>query len=354
MNKDLRTLSDLQYARDTGLILKRFYAEIAPPEAPPLWLRFGPVEEFEAYLSSVGERTSNPDSSARPSFSVITTFFRHQDYFPGCAKSVADAMHAYEDGEPRACEWLVVNDDPTVLEETLRSLLPADLSERVSILSDGRNNGSTRRLNEAITHVRNEWVVFLDCDDMLMPDALKVLAHYIRRFPKCRYISSAMIDTDSAGETLRYRRHVAPPARLISSGMIAGHLKAIRRDAFDDYGLLDQSTNLCQDYEFALRFSCNEPILIIPEYLYRYRWHHGTQSVSNIELQNMIRDKIIRRYLRKFVAENHPVTSMATASESRADKRGSLSYGACVIRTQGTRPDLLAEAIHSVREQYIN
>jgi hypothetical protein len=126
--------------------------------------------------------------------------------------------------------------------------------------------------------------------------------------------------------------------------MTAGHLKAVRRDAFDDRGLLDPASDGCQDYEFALRMAIEEPLLFIPEYLYSYRWHQASQSVSMGPRQARIADAIVRRYSLHLLEESEPPAPAPTL-EALPER------GVAVVRTQGRRNDLLLEALHSLSVQ---
>ena len=68
-------------------------------------------------------------------------------------------------------------------------------------------------------------------------------------------------------------------------------------DLFRDIGSYLNTYDGCQDYEFALRTSLFEPLLFIPDYLYKYRWHGSTQSVHNAKRQAETTDRIIQTYL---------------------------------------------------------
>src|SRR5262249_1105518 len=151
-------------------------------------------------------------------------------------------------------------------------------------------------LNRAIGLSRHPWILFLDCDDWIQPEALTRLEYWIRRYPRVRYISSGMIDADEEGAVLRYRRPTPSPPALLSHGMIAGPLKCIRRDALEESGPLDPNFDGCQDYDFALKMSFIEPLLTIPEYLYGYRWHPRTQSVAAATRQASTTREIVRIY----------------------------------------------------------
>jgi len=210
------------------------------------------------------------------SFSIVIPFFKHLTFFSQCLAALSTAIgHA-----PKIpVEVIIVNDDPDIPIHCIHKIIPECTRYLCRIVDNPIQTGISRSLNTAIQHAGHTWMVFLDCDDLLIPDALKILAKRIRQLPHTRYISSRIIDVDESGNPLRYRLRHESPTDLVSTGMVAGHLKAIRRDLFQDIGYHDIRFDGCQDYEFALRTAMMEPLTLIPDYLYKYRWHGQTQSV---------------------------------------------------------------------------
>jgi glycosyltransferase involved in cell wall biosynthesis len=323
------------------------------------------LDEIERHLRQVSIPTGLSASSREPTFTIVTSFFHHIGYFKECADSVAALMQHSPDVP---VEWIVINDDPRFTAESLTGVLEEGARNRVKVHSDGRNRGIANRLNEAIALASHEWILFLDCDDLIAVDALRVLSAYVRRFPFCRYMSSCMVDIDESGRVLRYRHRLQGPSRLPKDGMVAGHLKAVRRDLFQDIGLLDDSVDGCQDYEFALRTASQEPLLFVPDYLYFYRWHGTSQSASAAGRQTATADRVVARYVASYIESklaqepsvgHEPLAPAMTTNEGAEvnDALGLLANletkgtGVGVIRTQGNRLELLSEAVESIASQ---
>ncbi|MCX5862309.1 MAG: glycosyltransferase [Deltaproteobacteria bacterium] len=326
-----------------------------------------PLKEIQKQIDMVTVSESISKSKSPCSFSVITSFYNHYEYLRECATSIKGLI----DFSPNySVEWILVNDDNRYSHDTLNGVISETLRPAVTILSDGENlqNLSTR-LNQGIRASTNEWLLFLDCDDLITPNATTVLASYVNRFPRCRYISSCMVDVDERGAIRRYRLRNHRPALLFSEGMIAGHLKAIRKDVFHDYGLFDENWSGIQDYCMAIRIATKEPILFIPEYLYYYRWHTKTQSFGMRHKQNLIAQKFLRTYFDNFVDMTYrtdlgAIEKTNTKPLSKPDRdRAALPFdfliptefsnkrGIVIIRTQGNRLNLLLEAVKSIEIQ---
>ena len=348
-------LGEKAYRNGSHEIDSGYLSEQEPDEGFPPYMRHAPLDEYRDFLAGRYPPDRVAEMSDCGGFTVVTPFHRHLDFFTHTAASV-DRLVFGEEAVEADLEWVIVNDDPAIFDDELSERIPKRLLPAVRQIRPDGEGGIVEALNSGIRHGRYRWFLFLDCDDEIEPNTLAVLDHYRRQFPRCRYMSSSMIDIDEQGSVLRFRGNEHPVDRLLDIGMLAGHLKAIRRDLFDDIGLFDQRFDFCQDYEFALRTSVHEPILKIPEPLYRYRWHERTQSVSRADRQKVVHQRIQREYLRRFlsirkrVRLNCEIAERKTVIHSVSPSRTPLR-GAVIIRTQNKRQEMLPAAVESVSAQ---
>lgn len=279
----------------------------------------------------------------RTSFAILTPFYKHIDYFQKCADSVSEAFNTYK-GD---VEWIIISDDPNFPISKLSEFIPTSIRSKTHIFSDGYNYGPSARLNEAASLTQKEWLIFLDCDDEIITDALCELEKAIGEHPHCRYISSTTIDVGINGEVYRYRQRTQSPDDLFRDGMTAGHLKAVRRDLFESLGGFDPSIDGCQDYDFALRAAAQEELLYLRQYLYRYRWHNSSQSVANAIRQDQIAARVLQKNALALISPQRQLTQPIFSIDS-----GNSNGRFCaLIRTQGTRLNYLEEAINSLKYQ---
>ena len=227
------------------------------------------------------------------SFTILVCFHHHLDYFKDCLHSIQEAIRCSPSTQ---VEVLLINDDPSIDLSTLLADCDLSLRQKIVLLSHVENLGICYSLNDAITHAQGEWLVYLDCDDLLEPSTFSVLEKTIAEHPTARFISSRAIDIDTDSDILFWRLRSEHPYELIKNNF-AGHLKVIKKELHQDLGLFKKTFEGCQDYEFALRTAINEPLLFIPHYLYRYRWHHDTQTVSQNQRQNLIAMRVRQSYM---------------------------------------------------------
>lgn len=306
-------------------------------------------EQFLAELSASHVHCGDVSpSSVNPTYSIVTRYYRHEEFFERCANAVGVLI----DSDVKATgvtriEWIIVNDDPSCSGNDILDMIPQSTRRFVRVLSDGANKGITNRLNEGIEASLSEWLLFLDCNDLIQPNATAVLDHYIRTFSQCRYVSIAVIDIDEQDRILGFRRHDASPKTMLHRGMLVDDFRAVRRDLVDEIGYYKAEFSGCQDYDFALRAALREPLLLIPEYLYKYRWHSAAQSVGSFERQERTGTSVRRRFLRNFADELLPASTLVPTRSTIKQR------GLCIIRTQGRRLELLSETVQSVMQQSV-
>ena len=248
-------------------------------------------DRYRQYVSTV---KAGPEASPGPMrFSILISFHRHYRFLQRCLDSVAKACEKAQ-GVP--VEVLLVNDDPSFSVGDLEGCVNPVLRKFLRLHHNGANLGICASTNLALKRAQGDWVVYLDCDDELEEDAIAVLAGVTEQRRDASFISSRAVDIDEDNEILARRLRLESPVELINQNS-ASHLKAIRRDLHQRIGYLEPTFEGCQDYEFALRTSLFEPLLFIPECLYRYRWHSHSQTVSEAPRQNHTVQRIRQIYM---------------------------------------------------------
>jgi glycosyltransferase involved in cell wall biosynthesis len=244
------------------------------------------------YLHSQQSRSPSATSSDIATFTVYVGFHTHLKYLNECVTSIAKAA---SNAPETFLQLLLINDDPSV-DNSLLEKVVAGTQLQSLIFSNKINLGICRSINSTLAQAQGDWIIHLDCDDRLSPDAIVVLRKFISLHPGVRFISSRSVDIDEDGSILAYRLREQTPVDLIENNY-ASHLKAIRKDLHEDIGNFDPLFEGCQDFEFALRTALFEQILFIPDYLYQYRWHDSSQTVGNCDHQNEVMIRVRQTYL---------------------------------------------------------
>ena len=144
--------------------------------------------------------------------------------------------------------------------------------------SNGHISAAT---NDGVALSNDQWVTFLDQDDLLAPHALWCVATAIRQRPHARLVYSDEDKIDRQGQ--RCEPHFKPdwnPDLLLSYNYLC-HLVAYRREEVVAAGGMRQGFEGAQDYDLALRVveRCTpEQIVHIPRVLYHWRLHDGSTA----------------------------------------------------------------------------
>ncbi|MCK9174044.1 MAG: glycosyltransferase [Desulforhopalus sp.] len=212
----------------------------------------------------------------RPRISVLVPVFKPDlHYLNNCIRSVL--YQAYPDWE-----LCIVDDgsgDPEV-----RCLLETFAAEdpRIRLHFREKNGGISAATNTAELSATGEWLLFLDNDDELSPDALLKVATAIGE-SKAEFIYSDedLIGDDASCFSL-FRKPDYNPRLLLCHNYIV-HPVAVSRQLFEQAGGLDSRFDGAQDYDLMLKLSELSTPHHIPEILYHWRASDSSTSINHGE-----------------------------------------------------------------------
>lgn len=151
-------------------------------------------------------------------------------------------------------------------------------------LPDRRGPGTAR--NVAIERARGRYIVLLDADDELEPQALRSTLRFHHQHPQVEYSYSRLKTIDAEGRIMDHKpgEAVFSRATLLHCNYVS-HLKCFSAALHRRLGGFDAASH-CEDYDHVLRASeilRPEQIAQNPAYLYRYRIHRQNRSIAERE-----------------------------------------------------------------------
>ncbi|VWD46755.1 glycosyltransferase [Burkholderia lata] len=262
-------------------------------------------------------------ASATPLISVVIPAYNHFDYVDACLLSVIEQKDV-------AFEIICVDDcspdaRTTALLRALQGCHP-----NVRIVLNCENKGISRTQNEAVEQAAGEYVAFVDCDDALTPGALSRVAQVLAQGQPCDYLFTDRFDIDDSGNEIRRADYGGYPAIAFRNdesikddlldGMVASHLKVIRRGAYLRSGGSIDAYSGIQDWELALKIAEFGRFRYLHEPLYRHRIHTrsvtSSDSVGQFRKTNIVRRQFAARWLCGGRDRTGPVTRFSGDARS--------------------------------------
>ncbi len=213
--------------------------------------------------SALGERARKlmkrlkalAEKSAAPFFTVIVTTWNRPAL-------LADTLASIRAQTFRDFEVVLVND----CGEPVEHLLGND-DVPLTYLRQGRNGGPAAARNAAHRLARGRYLVYLDDDDLFLPDHLQVLAEALQAHPGEVVYTDALFVTERIeegrrhvlAEEQRYPHERYSHARLSVDNYIPVNTFAWPRALADEVGGFDEWLPGLEDWDFLLRLASRVP-----------------------------------------------------------------------------------------------
>lgn len=210
----------------------------------------------------------NDSMNHQPLVSVVIIGLNQGKYISTAISSVLEQTHP-------AVEVLVVDDGST--DNT------HEVAERFSGVRYyfQQNSGISAARNKGIQHARGEYLVFLDADDWLLPEAVERNLEYMLANPSLAFVSGAHkiyfedIDQVWLGQRTVEAHHYIHLLQGNYIGMVATVL--FRKDVVSEF-LFDESLPSCEDYDLYFRIAKRFPVLHHKYLIAVYRKHDSNMS----------------------------------------------------------------------------
>ena len=191
-----------------------------------------------------------------------------------CIMSVIDQTYA---------NWeLCLADDASTMPEVRKCLKSFEDNPKIKIKYREKNGHISRCTNTAIKMATGEFVAFMDCDDVLAPNALYEVVKLLNQDKSLDFIYS---DEDKLSEDGKHRHqpHFKPdwsPDTMMSL-MYTCHLGVYRKRIGDELEWLRTGFEGAQDYDFTLRFTeKTKNIGHVTKVLYHWRERKESTAIN--------------------------------------------------------------------------
>nr|WP_086939117.1 glycosyltransferase family 2 protein [Thaumasiovibrio occultus] len=182
--------------------------------------------------------------------------------------------------------WQLILVDDGNQSESLTKMLNQLKSDQVQVVVRERNGHISAASNSGLELAVGDYVVLLDQDDLLHPQALKCMAHYLSIYPSANVLYSDEDKIDAEGK--RSEPHFKPQFNrdLLYSHNYISHLGVYRKSLLDEIGGFRVGYEGSQDYDLLLRCvarSKPDQIVHVPHVLYHWRAIAGSTALAEGE-----------------------------------------------------------------------
>lgn len=222
----------------------------------------------------------------RGSAAIILTTYNH-------ARFLGSALHSAVAQTKPADEIIVVDDGSTDHPEYVTSQF-----SQVRLIRQA-NAGLAAARNVGWRAATSEFVVFLDADDRLLPDALATHVERLVKAPEAGFSYGAYLDVNANTEQKRLVEFVPAAegfATFLRGNPIGMHATVMyRRAKLAEVGGFQPGLPACEDYDVYLRMALRYQILCLPVPLAEY-WHHASNMSRNSAMMLSAALLVLRRH----------------------------------------------------------
>jgi len=158
--------------------------------------------------------------------------------------------------------------------------------------------------NNALSTATGEYVVFMDCDDEISPNALLELAKGVENHPEVEFMYSDFDKIDEQGKRFDPSFWADWSPHTLTAQMYTTHVTCYKRSVVEELGGLIKGSEGAQDWDLVMRYVTrgNWKVLHIPKILYHWRVYPGSTALANSGAKDWAYDNqrgVLERYLER-------------------------------------------------------
>ena len=229
-----------------------------------------------------------------------------------CAAFIAKAIESVLTQSMREYEIVVVNDGST--DKTEEVLSPYIDTGKIRCVHQ-ENRGLPAARNTGARACDSEYLAFLDADDTLDPDALRLMSDEM----DATKASWCLVDVlRIKGEQSQVQSSQPPPGDYLQGILRYQYIwRAMfyRRCDFLDTGLYDEDMRYMEDWDLYIRmFENRRPFVYVPRPLYRYLWREGSIVTRGRQIL-AYSEKVCRKHHKRLADAGDPMAAKIYAAQ---------------------------------------
>lgn len=201
----------------------------------------------------------------QPLVSVLMTVYNRANFIAEAIESVLQSTYPHFE--------LIIVDDCSKDNSMQVAQTFAEKDVRISIYLNPKNLGDYPNRNKAASYAKGEYLMYVDSDDTIEPDAIEYIVDSFRKFPQANY------------STIYHGGDVSESSVISSEEVIRKHFfkqgllhfgpggTVVRRKFFQSIGGFPEKYGPANDMYYNVKAASNSPVLLLPYHYLHYREH---------------------------------------------------------------------------------
>lgn len=198
--------------------------------------------------------------------SLIITSYNYSKYLERAIRS------ALTQSLPSSQYEIIVVDDASTDESPV---ILENYEDIIRVFKLKKNIGLSAARNFGVKKAHGQYIVFLDADDYIQSDILKIQSVFLTENNRLDAVSIDYYYVNDFGDHLEW---VSSDEKPIACGIM------FRKDRLIEVGLYDESFRAREEEDLRIRFLKKYTIFRIPLPLYRYRMHENNLTKNDEEM----------------------------------------------------------------------
>lgn len=219
-------------------------------------------------------RQAKKEYPLKPVFSIVVPLYKTPvQYLEELIRSVQNQTYG---------NWELCLSDGSGEDSPIQMILKEwkEKEPRIKVVYKGKPLQISENTNEAMKIATGDFIVFVDHDDLLPPNALYECAKAYNQSPQTEFLYSDEDKVSMDGKDF-FQPHFKPDFNidLLCSMNYISHLSVVKKELADRIGYLNPEYDGAQDYDFVLRcVGATKNIYHIPKVLYHWRAHKDSTA----------------------------------------------------------------------------
>lgn len=233
-----------------------------------------------------------PSSSHQDLVSVIIPCYNHGHFLGEAIESVIGQTYPL-------IEIIVVDDGSTDDTEQIAKAYPNIQYVRQN------NYGLSRSRNVGLSHSKGAYIILLDADDCLFPEAIDIGLRALASRNDCALTFGLFVKIGVSQGLQQLSPNTSYGYKDLLQRNVIGNPGTVlyRRKVFTEIGVFDEANNSAADYDFYLRVARQFPIFCHHQLVVQYR-KHGTNMSNDAGLMLASTVTVLKKQL-QYVEGNH-------------------------------------------------